>query len=783
MNIVAKLVRLLPSIGLGCLLTLRSVGASADVPSRPSTTVSAPRTASSGGQVALRLPTTNAVVDAQAICAHLGAADAATFECARWQRTRSAGDAVREFRGKTCDPVKRLPALSVPANLEEQEIRLLDSCHISADDRLRVLARSACSNAQAAARDKAEKTTAAAKKAQELAKADKKPNLKAAAAANDAAKVAAEAKVLNDSIQAKCQDEQIAQLTCATRGPLTDDLRKLDQVEAATKADTTICGSLSSPPLDPASVGTIALQALGDYLKDIAKQELVEYALDHLGRDFCKNDSPFEGNQLFPITCKAVFPNGTDEDADTSVILDGKLPALLVQDVDQLPVVVVLKLLNQNGSPGFRTLLTEVLGDLIPQITTKQDVLTLLANLRDDGRKATASNLPDHMPKTCNFSGTALQPPECVMALFLEIAGAAKESFAASGNVSTTSVEHWLEVASTNFCANYSTSADGSVPTDGSCVYGASADFWSSLSNWTQSVLTLYEQLASTRASASSAVTAAGRFSVEIQPLINTETGDAFLVFFGKCLDTFEALSKADATWAPGGNKDKLVRSSADLVAGAIGKDAGRVLADIKDIAVNPIVSARVDANVVRAVTFVAAIAQAKTRDDARQVIEDVAAPLGTWKAKFAANTVMINGYVGPFGLLRTPLTKHDGDPAYVAMDHSVLRGLSAPVGVEFSHRFDSHWHAGIAVLLLDPLQLRVEQRSGVYHTDFRDVLTPGLLAHLSIYNSPIDLVIGAQIQPLSRSTETCSNDHACWRAPLSGMVGLAVDAPLLQLQ
>jgi hypothetical protein len=784
MHLIPKLFRLFICVLAVCFFGLCAATATAQngAPRRPGAAaapVAAPPAAPALNlQLAPELLTTDTVRDAQRVCAKLTLADQNTFKCNTWKAT-SPLRAVPDFGGSLCATISKLPTFQVPIELKNEELSLLLSCSKQQDPRLRAIVQDSCATAVQTAHQNTVSTAAkaaSAKEAQEQAKKAKKDaqGIKAANEAADTTTAAAVAAAqLEPLIVADCQAAAIQSLTCASSADVRKHLRTLGDADTAAQVDT-LCGGLSAGGLDIASIGTVALQGLGDYLKETAKQELVDYALDHLGRDFCKNGSPLRGDKLFPITCTAHFPKGTDGDADTSVILGGKLPGLIKQDVNSLPAEAVLALLSSDASPGLRTLLDKVLRDLIPQLAQKPDVLTLLANLRADGRTALMDPTAP-MSKTCDFRN-AHQPTECVLALFLEIAGQAKESFAADGTVTPTSLQGWLESASKNFCTNYGTSADGA------CVFGASTAFWQHVTDWSQSILALYKQLAGTQREVRSALSA-GRFSVETQPLVNTETSQGFLDFFDQCLDTFETLYSADTTWGKGGNKDKLARVSADLVAAAIGKNSDQVLSDIQELATNPIVSANVDANVLKSITFVAAIGQAKTRDDARQVIENVAAPLGTWKAKFSADTVMINGYVGVFGAARTPLSKHGGDPAYVAMDHSVLRPLSAPIGFEFSYRLDPHWHAGFALVLIDPLALRVDQQSGVYHTNFDDVLTPGVLGHVSIYSLPLDLVIGGQIQPFSRSAETCANDHACWRGAASLMVGLVVDAPLLQLK
>jgi hypothetical protein len=667
---------------------------------------------------------------------------------------------VRDFQGKTCKAVEALASIRVPPAVADAKGALMRSCRVTAVS-LRATVSDACATAVTAAQTYATRAHEAARPS-----ATEKNEKGETAKREDTVRKADE---LKENIQNACKPVAIQALDCSTRGTLSDDLRSVGKVEEAAEIDL-ICGSESTGGLDLASIGTVALQGLGDYLTAIARKELVDYALERFGKDFCENGSKFAGSVLFPITCSAVFPNGTNKPADTSVILAGKLPGLLKQDVEKLPATVVVHALDSSADDDLKKLLNAVLGDLINQVSTAPDVLTLLQKLRDDGRAA-------HIKPSCVFTPAGQPLPECAVALFLEVAGAAKESLVVNGNVTPISLQTWLETGATNFCVNYGPAG----ATDGSCVYGASPEFWDQLTAWTNSVVALYKQLFDTAQALSKAI-AAGRFDSETHPIANSEISDGFRAFFNASLDAYEFLNQSDATWKKGTNKDKLARSGVDMVAAAIGKDSAAVLADLNDIVANPIVGSKLDANVVRSVAFVAAMAQAKTRDEARQVIEDAAAPLGTYKAKFAADTTMINGYVGFFGVERTPLSKRASDPAYTKLDASVYRPLSAPVGVEFSYRLSENWHGGVAIIALDPLAIKVVDQGGTYRTDFKDVLMPGLLGHVSIFDAPLDLVAGAVVQPTARSAETCNDNHACWRAPISLMVGLVVDAPLLQL-
>ena len=715
--------------------------------------------------------------DAQRICAKLVSDPpaAAAFSCSKWQATHSA-HATQQLAGKARDSVMALansasPVLNDPTLLDAED-ELFADFRVK-EGRLRVSARRACGAYPARLASADSDAAAAAQEAEKAAAlaVKNKGDVDAARKAVDAAKKRqAELPAAKLALTTQCQPDHISTLICGQdEAALANNLRTVGANTEAGDLDLA-CGATSSGGIDFASLATSALQGLGDYLTNVAKQELIDFALARFGKDFCKKGPPFDGGDFFPITCAAVFPKGLDDPPDTSVILSGKLPGLLQQDADNLPASIVIEALGSKIDGDMKKLLQAVLANAIKRITAGPDVLTVLQNIRDDGRTAQITG--------CTLTAAEAPKPECALGLYLEVAGEAKDAFTVNGSASTASLQYWLETATKNFCVNYS-SPDAK---DGSCVLQASDQFWTTLDSLTQAIVALYDQLYGTAQQLAQAVKA-GRFSSEAQPVANSQTSDALRVFLNASLDAFELVMKSDASWKQGGNKDRLARSSADLIASAAGKDTSAVLGDVADIVANPLVSDNFNATVIHSISFVVALGQAKTRDDARKVIEDAAAPIGTYRAKFAADTIMVNGYVGFFGLARTPLVKHASDASYVKLSSTDFRPLSAPVGLEFSGRISDHWHSGIAVLALDPLAIIVQNQNGTYQTDFKNVFTPGLLGHVSIYDSPVDFVAGVTVQPTARSAETCSENRACWRAPVNFLVGLSVDVPILQLE
>jgi hypothetical protein len=304
------------------------------------------------------------------------------------------------------------------------------------------------------------------------------------------------------------------------------------------------------------------------------------------------------------------------------------------------------------------------------------------------------------------------------------------------------------------------------------------------------------------------------RFPSEVEPAILLDTAIAIGDLSRAMLTTVDGVSrgaqpetqKKFAAAPDGAEKTKLAQKIGDqnkiyevllvaedsmaFVSAAVQKDVSGALAKLQKVMSDPFVARNLDTRFARAATFVLMLAQAKDRAEAQKVIQEAAAPMGTYRAKYAADTVMINGYVGVFGVARIGTVTENTNPNYPGLGSPFVQPLSAPVGVEWSYAncIGGAHHCGFGIVAFDPLALRILYNgSGAIEADFDGVLQPGVLLHMGFFRSPFDLMAGATIQPLLKSSaRNCGaigEDKACWQAPINLQLGLSVDAPLLQLK
>jgi hypothetical protein len=568
----------------------------------------------------------------------------------------------------------------------------------------------------------------------------------------------------------------------------------------------------SAGALNPATVIAVnALQGLGDYLQSLAKEELVDFAVETFAKGFCQSSGPLGGQTLFTTACPTLFPKGYDQPPDTNAVISGQFVAAVKTDALALPGVLVGELPISDSVIPDGSALREELVVLVRDLTSlaanqNASILDFLETLRADVRKGPlASKL------SCGFTAETMPSAACVGALVVEVAGDAKKELTDStGKVmppDATSLQQWLQDASVDFCQNYGPGR----PDDGSCIFGANAQVWSSLELLVTSVETFYSQLSAVSDTFHSAVKMA-RFRSEIDPAMLQDTAAAIKTLASGILRTVDRLvrwqqpkaQRALATAAAGPEKNAAESELSDMrnlyevmvvagdtiafVSAAVKKDVSGALSAFQKILSDPLVARYLDARFAKAAAFVVALGEAKDRAAAQQVIQDAAAPMGTYRAKYDANTVMINGYVGVFGVVRIGTDVWKSDPNYPGLGSPDVRPFSAPLGLEWSYArcAADALHCGFSLVALDPLALVVVNgASGPVEADFDGVLEPGVLFHLGIAHSPIDLMAGATIQPLLKSdSRNCgaSGDKACWQAPINLLWGLSVDAPLLQL-
>jgi hypothetical protein len=184
--------------------------------------------------------------------------------------------------------------------------------------------------------------------------------------------------------------------------------------------------------------------------------------------------------------------------------------------------------------------------------------------------------------------------------------------------------------------------------------------------------------------------------------------------------------------------------------------------------------------------SFMAALVEAETPEDAKRAIESVALPPGSYSIKRESRfSVALNGYVGVFA-------GHE----YIknVTNKTVVNNyaITAPIGFSFSwgniQRKDKRpWSIGGFISLID-LGAVASYRFGagsdtvktVPTIQLKHLLAPGLFAEFGIGGTPLTLGVGAQMGPRLRKVGDNANEvgDMYWRFGAS----LKVDIPIFNL-
>ncbi len=181
--------------------------------------------------------------------------------------------------------------------------------------------------------------------------------------------------------------------------------------------------------------------------------------------------------------------------------------------------------------------------------------------------------------------------------------------------------------------------------------------------------------------------------------------------------------------------------------------------------------SAETRGEIERYVNFLAAIAKAKTAEDAEHAIEALALPAGSSAIKRNSMfNVALNSYPGLFVGVESEFTENK---------HPVSIGFTAPVGVAISGRTKKRGSNSFYITIIDIGALTRVHLSGddpgeLPEFTFKNVLAPGLHYVYGFKNGPLSLISGLQYGPQLKSLEGA--DKGAFRVGL----GLTVDIPIL---
>lgn len=543
----------------------------------------------------------------------------------------------------------------------------------------------------------------------------------------------------------------------------------------------------------------------GDFLQERARDELLSFAVDRLGRDFCAPEArgggpAIRGAALFPASCADLFPDGINGDANIESIQSGRFQRVIAGELLGVP----LRLLSPSGIPASGPdeeriwIIAHALGAAIRDaVAAKQPTVEFLAGLEPRMFQA----LGDRAPHGCVGKGSAPASVPCALLLVFSVASRAGEALSPDerGDLRDGAPDGaaWIDGAAAHFCRRY---GGDPAAVDATCLAGGSGPLdpalWARMRAMVDASASLSNALADVQTAHEAAIRG-GRPPYEAALEAATGVTRAIDDFTGRAVEIAETMCGGAA---PGlVEARRALDPAADLLQAATAaarRDFRAVAAGLRAVLSAKAVSARLDPSFKRGLAFVLDIAEARTRDDVKRVIADSAAPLGSYRAKYQARRTLValNGFVGSFAGAAAPLWRSGDHGRYRDPGPFSAQALAAPLGIDVSFPAipcgpagEQANHLGVAILLVDPLAIRVAEAPAAADTrvDFRGVLAPSVFLRWGILRSPVVLMVGARVQPLLTSIEQAcgaSSDQPCWRAPVSVLGGLAVDVPILPI-
>lgn len=195
---------------------------------------------------------------------------------------------------------------------------------------------------------------------------------------------------------------------------------------------------------------------------------------------------------------------------------------------------------------------------------------------------------------------------------------------------------------------------------------------------------------------------------------------------------------------------------------------------------------------VLRPMTLVVALATAESPEAVRAILEQSAAPIGSWREKRRRPLVAISAFVGMAGsfdlLLTDPLRQTFGVAlhATVGLDLNFYGGLPGGTIGLYIHILDIGNLASVpfgldvrSAVVEDGMLVEEEVRA---EPSFFSIISPGLYLRWGIFDTPIVLAVGASFVPQARQIQTSVNGAdptAVWADAFRVSALLAVDTTL----
>lgn len=519
-----------------------------------------------------------------------------------------------------------------------------------------------------------------------------------------------------------------------------------------------------------ASAGVAAIQGLGDFLVARAKDELVLYGVEQVGLTLC-GDAKVAA--LFRESCTEVRAadcteqNATKCPVDPEAITSGRFQAAFRRDIRQLPTSVVAILGVEAAHKVYLRALSRAAADVMLGSTPEHFAASALEYLKAEA--SAAAILP------CKLD---VLTPGCAAGLVLTAAVSAQELVVSSPDPSrdgSISFETWLNRTASAYCRDFAGAPEGDI----TCI--SSSRMYANLLDLSEAWLLSYtsvlqalhsfEQVAdSGKPTPEEVASFADQFATAIET-----TASASFELAG-CLKAGKACAPGSASvpaeWQIAASA---TRFSGTLASAVMARDVPASLRAARGL-VNLVRFEHKD-RVLRAVDFSVALSLSKDRDESKAVIDALADPIASYRAKYGMQSgarITLNGFVGAIGSFQKTLNTDSKE------DRAAFR-FGAPVGIDFtpSGLSGESFHGGFGLIGLDPLALAsVDTEGESPDADWRTALTPGAYIRLGLFHSPLTLMALGTYQPFNERQEDCTDD--CWRGAWQVGGALAVDIPII---
>lgn len=552
-------------------------------------------------------------------------------------------------------------------------------------------------------------------------------------------------------------------------------LEALSGLDQRSDADELCKGSQnrSAPGFGTAAVNLVL--GVGDLLQAEAKQEILEYLVEQIGKQFCgykRGDIDFA--KWFAHTCGKLFPaNAKDSDSDRLDI--GDIKAAFNQDLKDLPGyagAVAYAWIKQRWPGADPYIAAAGVLFLIAFDLAKHDkpseILEHLGTTADAQTKHVLCDLtdPDGAEQQRNRKA-------CAALLLFQLARTGAKAYGQSDAPRLSVV---IEDGLIAFCAVHG--VDGKKQ-HGDCVIEPKHyDEWHTrLLEFWRAAKQMIELQRSMDAAKRSTLPA--ELSKRAAPEIVAALRELVRTF----ANILEAVSPAETSHIA--QDAALVDIGLDIYQALVAQDPAALRKGLLGLLDSPVVGGKLSARTARAITIIVSLGTAKDRAEVKEILSDVVASSSSYKAKYGADHVLVtvDGYVGFFagGEYRLQARSSAGLAIGPVRAFAPLR-LATPIGLDLTLWSRPKAHLGLFFSAIDPLALEVSDAGGTVHADWATLFVPGAYVRVGAWRSPLSLAVGVNYAAGRRSSEICGTER-CFDGALQFGAFLSADVPLFSLR